>query len=378
MRVVILMNSFLSEIRYITSNYAKLLIGLAGVSLAVILFVVANSFIETNRVIAKRNNPFPSNMLLTDSHEGDTINKNYYRILEEYMENADTIPFMVKKIIAGDFTLTYIGTSQTDYYISNQMVYDITLSEGNYYENLNDCIVSKKLYEELFSDTFTEVMYGDLKIVGTFECNQYMIIMDYKTFSDFFGENSCNINGNIAYIFDQYLFVFPNAKDVRQGVEKLKQFYPFYNEDFNYVYQDRLVEEELSSKALSTIFINVIFSIMIIFQALSIMSYMIINYRLRKKEYAIRRVYGANVGNIRLSLLFNSLISGIVITFVSIAVGNIIAFALDMTLYKVHVPSSFNLILTLFLGITGFLIILNQLVYCFVDKKTVNVLREVR
>ena len=161
-------------------------------------------------------------------------------------------------------------------------------------------------------------------------------------------------------------------------MEKLKQFYPSYNEDFNYVYQDRLVEEELSSKALSTIFINVIFSIMIIFQALSIMSYMIINYRLRKKEYAIRRVYGANVGNIRLSLLFNSLISGIVITFVSIAVGNIIAFALDMTLYKVHVPSSFNLILTLFLGITGFLIILNQLVYCFVDKKTVNVLREVR
>ena len=378
MRVVILMNSFLSEIRYIISNYAKLLIGLAGVSLAVILFVVANSFIETNRVIAKRNNPFPSNMILTDSHEGDTINKNYYRILEEYMENADTIPFMVKKVIDGDFTLTYIGTSQTDYYVSNQMVYDITLSDGNYYENLNDCIVSKKLYEEIFSDTFIEVMYGDLKIVGTFECDQYMIIMDYKTFSDFFGENSCIINGNIAYIFDQYLFVFPNSRDVKQGVEKLKQFYPFYNEDYYYVYQDKLVEEELSSKALSTFAVNVIFSIMIIFQALSIMSYMIINYRLRKKEYAIRRVYGANVENIRLSLLFNSLISGIAITFVSIAVGNIIAFALDMGLYKVHVPSSFNLILTLFLGITGFLVILNQLVYCFVDKKTVNVLREVR
>lgn len=363
----------MDNVKFINKNKGKILVGLFALIIYVSVFIFFLNFYYSEKDSVSKTISLPDDYIYIIDND-DTSKVKYEKaildnfpssIVSSYAISSDYFAGNVVKIIGID---EYV--MDTGIFINN-ILYSIDKKELKEKE-----VIVSSLMTPLVDDSinFNET---DFSIVGSFLCDEYIILMDIETFVSYIEDIKITI-GDIERYAYQYHLVKLNHKATKGDLTPIYHLYGFSSEleAFENIFTKEIyVSDKLADKGLSEELINLLFWLSILFNVFSIINWARIYYQKRRKDFAIRRVYGATKNKIRLLVLANTVSFGLICSILGIVVGFGLYLLCLLITKKTFVLIPFSYYFIIILVIVVFMSLVGQVLFGFENKYLIKAIR---
>lgn len=357
----------MDNIKYLLKNKGKIFVSLFTLIIYVSAFVFFLSYYYSEKNRLDKSISLPENYIYvidndtTSSNRYETLIKNRFPegVVSSYAIEKEYLDGHVVKIIGIDDYVMDTGI------FINDNLYPIDKKELKDKE-----VIVSSLMTSLVDDSikFNE---ENFLIVGSFDCDDYVILMDIDSFISYITDIRITIDGDSRNAYQYHLVKLSESPTI-DDIRIIWRLYDYRDESIaeQKAYTKEIyIKKELDNKMLNESLINLLFWLSILCCIFSMISWGHIYFRKRRDYFLITRKNGKTNMKIRGIILVNSVALGLICSIFGILSGTLIYAVFTPVLKCNVVLIPFSYYVLIIIAIVGLLALVGQIMFLFEGKK---------
>lgn len=362
----------MNNLKYLWQSKWKIFVSLFTLIFYASAFIFLMSLYYSEKNHLEKSNNLPDNYVYVIDNDNFS-EKEYESILQDRFSNGIVSSYAIRKEYINGQIVTVVGIDKyalsTGIYLDNYLY----LVNGNELNSKN-IIVSTPLA----SFTDLSVNEENFMIVGSFVCDDYVIIMDINDFISYVQDIRITLEETTRIAYQYHLIKLPekpSEEDVR-GIWRLYDYHSELIAEENIYTKEIFVHKELAKKALNEGLIILLFILAIGCFAIPLIGFGKIYFKKRRESFLEQKRDGISNVRIRGVILLNSIFLGLVVSVMGMLFGLLIYVIFAKISGAVFILIPVNYYFLLNLVIIGLLVFIGQIMFLFEGRKLKRMLKQ--